>query len=220
MIQTNDFEWQLEGEKLKLLPQKALYWPKEKTLIVADVHFGKVGHFRKAGIAIPRSMEQEDLASLSDLLNEYTPETLIFLGDLFHSDVNNDWKWLELWRELYSEVKMILIKGNHDVFSPEIYVNNHFAVVDSYEKGPFVFLHIPPTKTEVILINKCIISGHVHPGVVLKGRGRQRIIIPCFYFSKNQLIIPAFGKFTGKFCVDFNETDKIFGISGYKVIKL
>src|ERR1051325_4641300 len=78
----------LLGEDLILLPQRAIYWQQQKILIAADVHLGKVGHFRKAGIAVPRDMEQDDLAILSDLIDEYRPEKIIFLGDLFHSDMN------------------------------------------------------------------------------------------------------------------------------------
>ena len=58
----------LLNQDLLLLPQKAIYWQQEKALIAADVHLGKVGHFRKAGIAVPRDMEQNDLAILSDLI--------------------------------------------------------------------------------------------------------------------------------------------------------
>ena len=74
-----------------LLPEKAIFWAEEQMLIIADVHLGKVGHFRKAGIAIPKRMEQDDLAMVSDLIQEYEPVSIIFLGDLFHSEMNNDW---------------------------------------------------------------------------------------------------------------------------------
>jgi hypothetical protein len=39
----------LAGETLRLLPDKALYWPRQQTLFIADAHFGKVAAFR-AGI--------------------------------------------------------------------------------------------------------------------------------------------------------------------------
>src|ERR1700742_5372630 len=105
--------FQLLEQDLLLLPQKAIYWEQEKTLIAADVHLGKVGHFRKAGIAVPRDLEQDDLACLSDLIFEYKPEKLIFLGDLFHSDMNADWEWLRLWRQQNKKLEIILIRGNH-----------------------------------------------------------------------------------------------------------
>src|ERR1700733_3821343 len=77
--------FKLFEQDLLLLPQKAIYWLQQKVLIAADVHLGKVGHFRKAGIAVPRDMEQSDLAVLSDLVDEFKPKKVLFLGDLFHS---------------------------------------------------------------------------------------------------------------------------------------
>src|ERR1700761_3956202 len=93
--------FKLLDQDLMLLPQRAIYWQQQKTLIAADVHLGKVGHFRKAGIAVPRDLEQGDLAVLSDLIHEYKPHTLLFLGDLFHSDMNADWDWFALWRQQF-----------------------------------------------------------------------------------------------------------------------
>src|ERR1700709_1425617 len=100
----------LLGQNLLLLPQKAIYWEQQRALIIADVHLGKVGHFRKAGIAIPRHMEQSDLAILSELIHEYRPEKLLFLGDLFHSDMNNDWDWFILWRSQFLGLQIILVR--------------------------------------------------------------------------------------------------------------
>ena len=82
-------DYNLLGQDLSLLPQRAIYWQQEKALIAADVHLGKVGHFRKAGIAVPRDMEQTDLGELSDLVFEHKPQrnASFFLGDLFHSDI-------------------------------------------------------------------------------------------------------------------------------------
>src|ERR1700743_2228458 len=104
--------FQLLNQDLLLLPQKAIYWQQEKAIIAADVHLGKVGHFRKAGIAGPADMEQDDLACLSDLIDEYHPEKIIFLGDLFHSDMNADWEWFALWRKQHRKINMMLIRGN------------------------------------------------------------------------------------------------------------
>ena len=47
------YKIELFGEKLDLLPQKAIYYPQHKTLLAADLHLGKAGHFRNAGIAVP-----------------------------------------------------------------------------------------------------------------------------------------------------------------------
>ncbi len=214
------FDYEIFGEQIKLLPQKALYWPSKEILVIADVHFGKVGHFRKAGIAIPKSMEQEDLAALSDLLHEYKPRTLIFLGDFFHSEMNNDWNWFELWRQLFTETQMILVRGNHDLFPINIYIRNNFEVVDTLSLDPFVFLHEPAKENYISRENTCVISGHIHPGIILTGKGRQKVSLPCFFFGKKQIILPAFGKFTGKYCIEYKNGDRIFGITGDRVVEL
>ncbi|NNC44708.1 MAG: hypothetical protein HKN99_02380 [Winogradskyella sp.] len=41
------------------------------------------------------------------------------------------------------------------------------------------------------------ISGHVHPGVLIKGKGKQKLKLPCYQVTSNQLILPAFSLFTG-----------------------
>ena len=41
-----EIQWQ--DQKLHLLAQKGLFWPEEKTLFVADPHFGKAATFRPA----------------------------------------------------------------------------------------------------------------------------------------------------------------------------
>ena len=139
----NGLELKLREQHLLLLPQKAILWKEKRILIVADLHVGKVGHFRKAGIAIPKLMEQEELAILSDLIHEHGPEKVIFLGDLFHSEHNNDWNWLELWRNLFPGIEMILIRGNHDILHPEYYIKSDFLVVDTLSMSPFLFTHEP-----------------------------------------------------------------------------
>ena len=214
------FTFQFLEQSFLLLPQKALLWQDEKALIVADVHLGKVGHFRKAGIAIPRSMEQEDLALLSDLIYLYKPEKVIFLGDLFHSDLNNDWDWLVLWRDLFKSVEMILVKGNHDIIADQVYLNSGFKLCDHFQKDSFLFVHEPMTLKKLDNQALYVISGHIHPGVKLRGKGRQFLTLPCFHFGMKQAILPAFGKFTGKVCLQCDESDQVFGVLKDSVVAL
>lgn len=210
----------LLDQNFLLLPQKALFWQEEKILVVADVHLGKVGHFRKAGIAIPRSLEQEDLSMLSDLIHLYSPKKIIFLGDLFHSEWNNDWDWMVLWRDLFKNVEMILVRGNHDIIADKFYLNSGFSLEDTYQLGPFLFIHEPMPVKKILAETPYIISGHIHPGVKLRGKGRQALTLPCFHFGLRQAILPAFGKFTGKVCLKCEQSDRIFGVLKESVVAL
>jgi len=205
-------------QNLLLLPEKAIYWEEQQVLIVADVHLGKVGHFRKAGIAIPKKMEQDDLAGLSDLIHRYNPKTILFLGDLFHSELNNDWDWLVLWRSLFSDLRMILVLGNHDILNKVLYSDLEFELFEHFDIGSFRFSHEPLKKGDSAPAGLYVISGHIHPGVALKGSGRQMLTLPCFHFGKSQAILPAFGKFTGKVRMKNSKDDRIFAILKDKIV--
>jgi DNA ligase-associated metallophosphoesterase len=203
--------FQLLGQNLLLLPQKAIYWQQEKTLIAADVHLGKVGHFRKAGIAVPRNMEQDDLAVLSDLIFEHKPEKIIFLGDLFHSDMNADWEWFALWRKQLPKLEIILIRGNHDILHDSHYLELDITLRDQLAVGPFLMLHHPLAEAALLQTEGYVFCGHIHPGVNLVGRARQSI---------TQVILPSFGKFTGRVAVRSAENDRIFAVLKDKVVAI
>src|ERR1700712_4758958 len=172
MLTAGGIAFNLLDQDLLLLPQKAIYWQQENALIAADVHLGKVGHFRKAGIAVPRDMEQDDLAVLSDLIFEHKPEKLIFLGDLFHSDKNADWDWFVFWRRQFPKLHIILIKGNHDIIADRHYEELDVELHDELLIGPFLMLHHPLTDVDLQTASGYVFCGHIHPGISLVGRGR------------------------------------------------
>ena len=203
-----------------MLPQKAIYWQQEKALIAADVHLGKVGHFRKAGIAVPRDMEQNDLGVLSDLIFEHKAEKLVLLGDFFHSDMNADWDWFILWRSQFPKLEIILIRGNHDIIDDENYRRLNIILYDELLIGPFLMLHHPLTDEGLQNAKGYSLCGHIHPGISLVGRGRQHITLPCFAFGARQGILPSFGKFTGRVAIRSNKTDRIFAVAGEKVLTI
>ena len=205
-------------QTLLLLPEKAIYWKQEHALIAADVHLGKSGHFRKAGIAIPQHMAQEDLAVLSDLIRLHKPAKLIFLGDLFHSELNTDWDWFALWREQFPKLEIILVKGNHDIINDKYYHQLNIKTPMEYSMGPFLMLHHPLTPTKQANASGYILCGHIHPGVRMYGKGRQALTLPCFTFGERQAILPSFGKFTGKVAIKHQDNDRVFGVLENRVI--
>lgn len=220
MTMSAGLDFNLLGQYLILLPQKAIYWKQEKALIVADVHLGKVGHFRKAGIAVPRDMEQTDLSELSDLIYEYKPAKLIFLGDLFHSDMNADWEWFRMWRQQNKKLEILLVRGNHDIIHDKHYTELNISLHDELQIGPFLMLHHPLTEDQLENTEAYVFCGHIHPGVHLSGRGRQSITLPCFAFCKKQAILPSFGRFTGRVAIRHQKTDRIFGVLKDKVVAI
>jgi DNA ligase-associated metallophosphoesterase len=220
MTTSSAIAFNLLDQDLLLLPQKAIYWQQEKALIAADVHLGKVGHFRKAGIAVPRDMEQNELGVLSDLIYEYKPEKLILLGDFFHSNLNADWDWFILWRSQFPKLEIILVRGNHDIIDDEHYTRLNIILKDELLTGPFLMLHHPLIDDELQQAKGYVFCGHIHPGISLSGKARQHITLPCFAFGKHQAILPSFGKFTGRIAIRSNKTDMIFAIANDKVLAI
>ncbi len=195
------------GETLQLHYERVIYWPKRNALLIADLHLGKIGHFRKHGVALPEQANDKNLQRLHSLMVELDPKEIYFLGDLFHSDINKEWEaFLQL---LYSHTsrEFHLIIGNHDII-PESWYNSegmfthNKLVIDS-----FLFTHEPLEKIPNELYNLC---GHIHPAVRLHGKGRQAMRLPCFYFGKQQGILPAFGEFTGGYTVKPKKGDQVF----------
>ena len=71
-------------EQFLLLADRALFWPSEKALIIADLHLGKAQTFQKEGIAVPLGAMEEDLKRLSLMLKTHEVNQLIVLGDFTH----------------------------------------------------------------------------------------------------------------------------------------
>ncbi len=207
----------LHGEKLQLLPQKAIFWPAQKTLFIADTHFGKITHFRKAGIALPDTAAFENFRKLRQLLETTLPEKVYFLGDLFHSELNIEWFGFKELLSQFPQIQFHLVEGNHDILDESSYAKANFKVhTTPILVGGFLLSHEPIEKDiPEGIINFC---GHLHPGVRLVGSARQTMRLPCFYLSTNQLIFPAFGAFTGLYLLKPKKEDKIFVCSGAEVL--
>jgi metallophosphoesterase superfamily enzyme len=75
----------LAGEDVWLLPERALFWKRAATLIIADPHVGKPGAFRAAAIAAPEGTTIADLERLSTAIRRCGAQRLIVLGDLLHA---------------------------------------------------------------------------------------------------------------------------------------
>ena len=206
----------LLGEQLTLLPERCIYWKSKSCLLIADVHLGKVDHFRKNGIAIPPDVTSVNYTLMSGLFNRFKPKSVIFLGDLFHSDQNKDWDIFKSFIESYDQIEFTLIKGNHDIIEDsKLDALMDCVVSSSLQSGPFVFSHEPLQETT--LYNLC---GHIHPTIQLRGKGLQSVRLPCFYFGKTQGILPAFGSFTGGYTLDSKNAEDIFIIAENEVIPL
>jgi metallophosphoesterase superfamily enzyme len=82
-----------------------------------------------------------------------------------------------------------------------------------WELGPFSLSHEPLPTTQGY--NLC---GHIHPGVILRGRGRQRLRLPCFYLDHAQGILPAFGAFTGLYVLSAKDGGRVYAVTDASIL--
>lgn len=208
-------------EHLIMSAERTLFWENESTLIVADLHIGKTGHFRKEGIGVPQQVYKDDLHRLLAQVLFFKAERLIIVGDLTHSLANRELNLFRKWRKDFSSLHVHLVKGNHDILEEKWYRETDISVsVGQYQLKNFLFVHDVLTAGIKAGNGEYIFSGHIHPGISIRGRGRQSLRFPCFYFAKKHCVLPAFSRFTGTYRVEPKEGEKVFAIIEKDIVAL
>ncbi|MCA1941871.1 MAG: ligase-associated DNA damage response endonuclease PdeM [Caenispirillum bisanense] len=183
----------VKGVMLLPDPTGALFWPKERTLVVADMHLEKAATLARRGAGLlPPYDTRETLGLLELLVRRHAPKRLIALGDAFHDGEaarrlgETDAARL---RKLTAATDWVWITGNHDPVAP-LHLGGRAATEEHI--GPLVFRHDPTPGPRA----DGEVAGHLHPKAAVTVRG-QRLSRPCFVTDTRRLLLPAFGTFTG-----------------------
>lgn len=201
-----------------LLPERAVWLPAHKALLIADLHIGKGMHFRKAGIPIPGGVVQSDLMRLDQLVRQWQPAEVIFLGDLFHSLYNSEWDAFGLQISRMQKVRFTLVLGNHDILEQTHYDQFGIRVCpDEMLLGTLVLSH---DRLDMVPEGKYNLAGHIHPGFRLRGKGRQSATLPCFHLGPQAGILPAFGRFTGMKVMSLQPGDQVVVVVNDKLLSV
>ena len=177
------------GEEFALVAQRALYWPRERALLVADLHLEKASFFARTGQLLPPYDSRETLERVAHAIGETGARRVFCLGDNFH-DAEGAAR-LEphaagMLDALCRATDWVWIAGNHD----------HAVVpggtaLDELELAGLVLRHEALAGEQ-----RAELSGHFHPRLRVSARGRM-ISRPCWAMSERRLILPAFGTLTG-----------------------
>jgi DNA ligase-associated metallophosphoesterase len=207
------------NESLLLLPDRAVYWPARKMLLLADVHLGKSASFRAFGLPVPEGSTAKDLSRITKLLRVTHAERLLILGDLIHAKSGRQPEVVDAirsWREEISAIRITLVRGNHDRASGNIPSDWHMEEVEEPQvEDSFVFTHDQPCDPD-----RPTFAGHVHPMVHLPDYDGSVATAPCFVFDDRCAILPAFGTFTGGYKVDPAPGRRLFLVAPTRVIPL
>lgn len=177
------------GEDFALVGARALYWPRERALLVADLHLEKASFFARHGQMLPPYDSRETLERVAQALRETGARRVFCLGDNFHDAEGaarlephaagmldalarvTDWVW---------------IAGNHDQGRVP-----WGTAVNELELAGIVLRHHAEHGEK-----RAELSGHFHPRLRVSARGRM-VARPCWVASERKLILPAFGALTG-----------------------
>lgn len=208
------------GERLALLPQRAVLWGGAKTLFAADLHIGKAAAFRAMGVPAPEQVTRADLARLTGLVEATGVERLVVLGDLLHAERSRAPVTLDAlreWRARHASLDIVLVRGNHDLRAGDPPDDLSVACVDPPTAlGPFSLVHDP----EEAETDAPALAGHVHPAVRLRARSGapDSMRASCFWRSEGMLVLPAFGRFTGAMRITPARADGVWVVGEDRVV--
>ncbi|BFM06563.1 ligase-associated DNA damage response endonuclease PdeM [Halioxenophilus aromaticivorans] len=213
-----------------LLPERALYWPAQNALIIADLHLGKVQTFQLAGIAVPCGVMEEDLQRLSRLIANYNAQQVIVLGDFTHHTSGLSppvQSTLTAWLAQHKEVTVRVILGNHD--RPSIAALQQFnidLIQHSLTVDQMTLVHEFNANEQVV--NKSnsneeqhsqfSLCGHIHPVVRIPKSNLGNI--PVFAIYQQHAVLPAFSLFTGGHRIEIKKTKAVYAIAGQHIVNL
>lgn len=221
---SNTISLRWANEDLLCLPQRALFWPRRDTLIIADAHLGKPATFRSVGIPIPEGSTHADLARLSTLVAAFDAKRLVILGDLLHSRRGREQQTMAAvadWRASLPNLDILLIRGNHDRSAGDPPSDWNLRIADQVHADPadahIAFAHEPEHVPDAE--SRHVLCGHLHPAAVLDSPTRT-LKAPCFWFRPRRAVLPAFGSFTGTLAIRPCPDDRVLIVGDNQVIDM
>jgi hypothetical protein len=181
----------VNGETLLLEASGALWWPAEKTLVAADLHFEKGSAYARGGQLLPPYDTRSTLKRLETANTRFRPARVVALGDSFHdakADERLDAEEIVLLGRLTERAEWLWLEGNHDPKPPGWLGGK---IVGETAIGGLIFRHIP-----ALLHSRGEVAGHLHPCVSVHRNGlsvRRR----CFLSDGMRLVLPAYGAYAG-----------------------
>lgn len=175
----------------------ALWLPREKILIINDLHLGYEEALHRKGILVPKFQLQEIVREMEQILFQVKPHKIIINGDLKHefgTVLKQEWREVLEFLEycLQHCQKIIIIRGNHDPLLRWITEKKGISVVTHYETADTIIVHgdeLIETKKQRVII------GHEHPAVTIR-EGSKREKYKCFlkgkWRGKELIAVPSF----------------------------
>lgn len=182
------------GDEFCIVQGRALFWPRENALLVADLHLEKASFFARAGQMLPPYDSRETLERVALAIGQTGARRVFTLGDNFH-DSHGSTRLEEhaagMLAALTRATDWVWITGNHD---PAMEARSGGTIAQELEIAGMILRH-HAKKCET----RPELSGHFHPRLQVRLRGRY-VARPCAVIgsgASERMILPAFGALTG-----------------------
>lgn len=173
--------------------ERAVFFPDPETLVLADLHVGRVA---TSDVELPMGEGDDLVERLSAVLESANPDRVVLAGDVLHSFDSLPYGVTETIDRVTKTVtaagaELVAVAGNHDTIleavtdlpvQPSVALDAETVVHHGHE--------VPETGAERYVI------GHEHPAISIEG-----VRHPCFLDCRNQyraaavLVLPAFNRF-------------------------
>ncbi len=170
----------------RLSSERSLFLAREKTLVVADIHWGYADSHRRVGNLLPMWGDAEIAQRLRRLLEHYRPARMIWLGDSLHTEASAHIAE-EFLAALAPEMEVIVLAGNHDRKWPR-------ADVQECRLGGCCFHH--GDRTCAVGAEDVEIIGHIHPAIAWSDGAGLRLRVPALVEGPRRIILPCFSEWS------------------------
>lgn len=178
----------------------ALWLPKEKILIISDLHLGYEEMLERRGIFIPKFQLKDIINQLKEIFRHVHPDTIVINGDLkqeFGGILKQEWHDTGQLFEFLGKncPKIVVVKGNHDIALGPLAKKKNILLATYFQKNGLLIAH----GDEIIDQGKIIVMGHDHPAITIRDNVKTEKY-KCFlkgkWKGKDLLVMPSFNPLT------------------------
>lgn len=209
----------IHGVDVQLWRLGGAYLRDIETLFVSDTHLGKEATFRRHSIPVPMGSTTATLDKIRAMLLATGARSLVILGDLFHARSSLSPDVCESFDQFFAEHRNLdvsLIRGNHDVGLPTLPETWPVRILPGIQKvGRIALAHHPVDVPDRSVLLFC---GHIHPSIRVHAGGDE-MRFRCFWLTRNRLVFPAIGKFTGSENVRLSGDDRAWILAGSEIVE-
>lgn len=177
---------------LSIDSRRALWFARERRLVIADLHWGYATAHRARGNLLPLWGDAEIAARLDALIADYAPAEMLWLGDIVHAAEGASAAEAYLAR---APVPITLVGGNHD---------RRWArpLAREVRSGGYVFHHgdrlSPGTAGTPLPAEAAVqVVGHFHPAVTWYDGAGTHLKLPALVVRPDLVVLPAFSPWAG-----------------------